>query len=38
MSIEPRVLVPKVIRPGSVEAVDLTQPVEEPEEAGEQAE
>lgn len=38
VSIEPRVLVPKVIRPGSVESVDLTQPVEEPEEAGEEAE
>ena len=37
VSIEPRVLVPKVIRPGSVEAVDLMQPVEESEEAGEEA-
>jgi NADH-quinone oxidoreductase subunit C len=31
VSIEPRVLVPKVIRGGQVDAVDLTQPVEEPE-------
>ena len=38
VTIEPRVLVPKVIRPGSVEAVDLTEPVEEPEAAGEEAE
>jgi NADH-quinone oxidoreductase subunit C len=38
VTIEPRVLVPKVIRPGSVEAVDLTKPVEEPEAAGEEAE
>ena len=37
VSIEPRVLVPKVIRPGSVEAVDLTQPVAEPEAAEEEA-
>ena len=39
VSIEPRVLVPKVIRPGSVDAVDLTQLVEEADEAaaGEEA-
>jgi hypothetical protein len=31
VSIEPRVLVPKVVRAGQVDAVDLAQPVEEPE-------
>jgi NADH-quinone oxidoreductase subunit C len=33
VSIEPRVLVPKVIRPGRVESVDLAQPVEAADEA-----
>ena len=39
VSIEPRVLVPKVIRAGAVESVDLTQVVEEAEEpaTGEEA-
>jgi NADH-quinone oxidoreductase subunit C len=31
VSIEPRVLVPKVVRAGQVDAVDLAQPVEAPE-------
>ena len=33
VTIEPRVLVPKVIRAGHVDAVDLAQPVEETEAA-----
>lgn len=33
VSIEPRVLVPKVIRPGRVESVDLARPVEAADEA-----
>ena len=39
VSIEPRVLVPKVIRPGEVDFVDLAQPVEASDEAaaGEEA-
>jgi len=37
VSIEPRVLVPKVIRPGRVESVDLMQVVEEQESAAEEA-
>jgi hypothetical protein len=39
VSIEPRVLVPKVIRSGPVESVDLMQVVEETDEAaaGEEA-
>jgi NADH-quinone oxidoreductase subunit C len=39
VSIEPRVLVPKVIRPGSVDSVDLVQRVEAADEAaaGEEA-
>jgi len=38
VSIEPRVLVPKVIRSGPVDAVDLTQLVEEAAAAGEETE
>jgi NADH-quinone oxidoreductase subunit C len=37
VSIEPRVLVPKVIRAGNVDAVDLTRMTETTEEAGEEA-
>jgi NADH-quinone oxidoreductase subunit C len=38
VSIEPRVLVPKVIRAGSVESVDLMQAADEPEAAAGTAE
>lgn len=38
VTIEPRVLVPKVIRAGSVESVDLMQPVAEPAPASGEAE